>query len=95
VKRCLTVDPTNRPTSAEILDDDWLRAVGADYQDPGVLTPRGGTMDLLPNVKKAFDAKKTCEWPGASEPPASVCAYPSACVRACACVNQSGKPFWV
>ncbi|KAH8087246.1 putative calmodulin-dependent protein kinase [Filobasidium floriforme] len=59
VKRCLTVDPTNRPTSAEILADDWLRVVGGDNKDPGVSTPRGGTTDLLPNVKKAFDAKKT------------------------------------
>jgi hypothetical protein len=55
------VDPTNRPTSAELLDDPWLKSVDQGAEDPGVMTPRGGTMDLLPQVKKAFDAKKTCK----------------------------------
>lgn len=48
VRACLTVDPTNRPTAAELLDHPWLKG----------LEPTN--VNLLPNVKKAFDAKKTC-----------------------------------
>lgn len=61
VRRCLTVDPTNRPTSEELLADPWLKSAQEQPEDMGVMTPRGGTADLLPNVKKAFDAKKTCK----------------------------------
>lgn len=63
VRKCLTVDPTNRPTSDDLLADPWLQtdqALGG--KDVGVPAASGGTADLLPNVKKAFDAKKTCEF---------------------------------
>lgn len=55
IRRCLTVDPAKRPTARAMLEDEWLSskhhgAVGA-----------GPTPDLLPQVKKNFDAKKTCE----------------------------------
>jgi serine/threonine protein kinase len=60
VRKCLTVDPTNRPTIGELLEDPWLKDVTEHYvQDPKSAT--GAAMDLLPQVKKAFDARKTCE----------------------------------
>lgn len=56
VRRCLTIDPTNRPTAKELLEDAWLK----DVEDYSVQTPRGSATDLLPQVRKAFDARKTC-----------------------------------
>jgi calcium/calmodulin-dependent protein kinase I len=50
VKSCLTIDPSNRPTSDELLNHPWLKD-GASTKN----------IDLLPNVKSAFNAKKTCE----------------------------------
>lgn len=49
MKTCLTIDPTNRPTAAELLEHPWLKT-------------EQKAVDLLPNVKAAFDAKKTCEY---------------------------------
>ncbi|KAF9559773.1 Pkinase-domain-containing protein [Agrocybe pediades] len=57
VRYCLTVDPTNRPTAAQALQHKWL----ADEQPHFVPDPAredGGPTDLLPNVKKAFNAKQ-------------------------------------
>jgi len=48
VRACLTIDPSNRPTAAELLNHAWLRE-GHETKD----------VDLLPNVKSAFNAKKT------------------------------------
>lgn len=66
VKRCLTVDPTNRPSAAELLADPWLAKAEASYtQLPLEGDAKGGPgeqRDLLPQVKKAFDARKTCEY---------------------------------
>jgi serine/threonine protein kinase len=56
VRNCLTIDPTNRPTAEELLQDSWLQNVEDHY----VATPQGSATDLLPQVKKAFDARKTC-----------------------------------
>jgi calcium/calmodulin-dependent protein kinase I len=50
VKDCLTIDPSNRPTSTELLNSAWLKDKTASRD-----------VDLLPNVKSAFNAKKTCE----------------------------------
>ncbi|KAJ9093463.1 hypothetical protein QFC19_008322 [Naganishia cerealis] len=55
VRKCLTIDPTNRPTAGELLQDTWLKNVEEHY----VATPQGSATDLLPNVRKAFDARKT------------------------------------
>ncbi|KAI5452451.1 Calcium/calmodulin-dependent protein kinase type I [Naganishia albida] len=55
VRKCLTIDPTNRPTAEELLQDPWLKDVEEHY----VATPQGSATDLLPQVKKAFDARKT------------------------------------
>lgn len=60
VSKCLTVDPTNRPTAAELQNHPWLRGDGVQgVQDP---QDAGTSVNLLPSVKAAFDAKKTCEW---------------------------------
>lgn len=55
VRDCLTVDPTNRPTVDELLNHPWLRDVEASKDEPA----EAKGVDLLPNVKAAFDAKKT------------------------------------
>ncbi|KAL0946273.1 hypothetical protein HGRIS_012525 [Hohenbuehelia grisea] len=55
VTECLTIDPQSRPTAAEALQHKWL----AD--DKPHFVPAEGTdqpTDLLPHVKKAFNAKK-------------------------------------
>ena len=61
VRACLTVDPTNRPTAGQVLDHKWLKqdehAFVADASRPD-----GKAVDLLPNVKAAFDGKKTCQY---------------------------------
>ncbi|KDR77361.1 hypothetical protein GALMADRAFT_246752 [Galerina marginata CBS 339.88] len=57
VKTCLTVDPAKRPTAAQALQHKWL----ADKEPHFVPDPTradGGPADLLPNVKKAFNAKQ-------------------------------------
>ena len=51
VRRFLTVDPTNRPTIAELLADPWLKSSDSSAEKASV--------DLLPTVKSGFDAKKT------------------------------------
>ncbi|TYJ53249.1 hypothetical protein B9479_006116 [Cryptococcus floricola] len=55
VRDCLTIDPTNRPTADGLLQHEWLK------EDVAVNEVRasGKGVDLLPNVKAAFDAKKT------------------------------------
>ncbi|KAL7418459.1 Calcium/calmodulin-dependent protein kinase type I [Cryptotrichosporon argae] len=56
VRACLTIDPTNRPTAAQLLAHPWLHPTA----DKGVTdAATGSTVNLLPNVKAAFDAKKT------------------------------------
>lgn len=62
VRACLTVDPRNRPTSAQLLEHKWLKA-GSYVTDKTSST--GSAVDLLPNVKAGFDAKKTCKSPPA------------------------------
>ncbi|KAH9914113.1 kinase-like domain-containing protein [Fomitopsis serialis] len=58
VASCLTIDPAARPTAEEALQLPWLAAATPHYvADPE--SPHGGPKDLLPQVKKAFDAKKT------------------------------------
>ena len=58
VRSCLTVDPTNRPTSAELLQHPWLKQYAT--AQPEVQQPEVQGADLLSNVKAGFDAKKTC-----------------------------------
>jgi len=58
IKGCLTINPAKRPTAQDVLDHKWLSS-----KDPHFVTDSktGGATDLLPQVKKNFDAKKTCE----------------------------------
>lgn len=55
VSLCLTIDPANRPTATEALGHRWL----ASDEPHFVPDSMGAPTDLLPNVRKGFDAKKT------------------------------------
>ncbi|KAF8266268.1 Pkinase-domain-containing protein [Lactarius quietus] len=60
VRSCLTVDPTQRPTAAEILQHRWL----ADEQPhfvPDPEGPTGGHRDLLPHIQNRLNART--RWP--------------------------------
>jgi serine/threonine protein kinase len=76
VKACLTIDPEVRPTAAEALEHkardplfrslflrqswtQWLASTTPHFV-PDRSSPGGGPTDLLPSVKKAFNAKLTC-----------------------------------
>jgi calcium/calmodulin-dependent protein kinase I len=54
IQCCLTINPAKRPTAQEILDHKWLSS------EHYVTDHTGAAADLLPQVKKNFDAKKTC-----------------------------------
>ena len=56
VTECLTIDPASRPTAAEALRHKWL----ASEEPHFVQSPSGGPTNLLPQIQKAFDARKTC-----------------------------------
>lgn len=58
VRTCLTVDQHKRPTAAEALEHKWLK-MDEDYFVPDP-EREGAPKDLLPNVKRAFDAKQLC-----------------------------------
>lgn len=53
VNFCLTVDPVDRPTAAQALEHKWLAS-----EEPHFVTLDGQPADLLPHVKKAFNAKQ-------------------------------------
>lgn len=55
VRQCLTIDQANRPTAGEALGHKWLSDPTAHF-----VTDKEGVapVDLLPHVKKAFDAKQ-------------------------------------
>ncbi len=59
VRDCLTIDPTSRPTAAEALKHPWLSSDKPHFV-PDPESPSGRPTNLLPNIQKAFDAKKTC-----------------------------------
>lgn len=55
IKRCLTIDPTQRMTAHQSLQHPWINP-----EDPA--SPQQGTgegEDLLPTVKKNFNARRT------------------------------------
>jgi calcium/calmodulin-dependent protein kinase I len=56
VSTCLTTDPEKRPTAAQMLEHEWLTSEIPHFVENETGEPR----DLLPHVRKAFDAKKTC-----------------------------------
>ncbi|KDQ56794.1 hypothetical protein JAAARDRAFT_36276 [Jaapia argillacea MUCL 33604] len=55
VTECLTIDPQNRPTAEQCLQHRWLRDSGKHW----VESAAGGPADLLPQIQKAFDARRT------------------------------------
>lgn len=60
IKRCLTVNPTQRMTAHEALQHPWINQL--DPNSPAYSQPtRGGqdNQDLLPVVKKNFNARRT------------------------------------
>ncbi|KAG6329238.1 hypothetical protein ID866_9852 [Astraeus odoratus] len=54
VRTCLTVDPDARPIAEQALQHPWLIAGVPPYVERD-----GQPADLLPHVRKAFDARKT------------------------------------
>ncbi|KAJ7768613.1 kinase-like domain-containing protein [Mycena maculata] len=58
VQVCLTADPVHRPTAAQALQHKWLAST-TPYFVPDPSSSSGGPTDLLPHVKKAFNAKLT------------------------------------
>ncbi|KAI5998914.1 kinase-like domain-containing protein [Pisolithus orientalis] len=54
VSSCLTVDPDLRPTAAEALQHSWLTA-----EVPHCVEKDGQPANLLPQVRKAFNARRT------------------------------------
>ncbi|KAJ7177679.1 kinase-like domain-containing protein [Mycena filopes] len=56
ITACLTVDPERRPTAAEALQHEWLASPMTSFV-PDPMNPSGGPTNLLPQVKKAFNAK--------------------------------------
>ncbi|PPQ70548.1 hypothetical protein CVT26_013135 [Gymnopilus dilepis] len=57
VRTCLTLDPVQRPTAAQALQHKWLASEEPHFV-PDPTREDGGPADLLPNVMKAFNAKK-------------------------------------
>lgn len=56
IKRCLTIDPVARMTAHQALSHPWVTG----EVEPGTpATARRGQADLLPTVKKNFNARKT------------------------------------
>lgn len=54
IKRCLTIDPNSRMTAQEALQHPWMNPP----QDPNE-ADLGSGEDLLPTVKKNFNARRT------------------------------------
>lgn len=61
VSACLTVDPSQRPTAAEILQHRWL-ADEKPHFVPDPDSPTGGPRDLLPHIQKRLAGKARCEF---------------------------------
>lgn len=57
IKRCLTIDPQQRITAHEALQHEWIKPV--DENDPASPAKQGSGQDLLPTVKKNFNARRT------------------------------------
>lgn len=56
ISSCLTVDPEARPTAEQMLQHSWLTAEVPHF----VEAENGEPADLLPHVRKAFNARRTC-----------------------------------
>lgn len=60
VRSCLTIDQKKRPTAEEALAHPWLSATTPHFV-PDPESAEGKPTNLLPGIRKAFDAKKTCQ----------------------------------
>lgn len=49
IKGCMNTDPAKRLTAKQVLEHPWLKGLGEKDED------------LLPNVRRAFDAKRSCQ----------------------------------
>jgi len=58
VRTCLTIDPAKRPTAKGALEHPWLSSPDPHFV-PDPQSAVGTPTDLLPQIRKAFDAKKT------------------------------------
>lgn len=56
VAECLTIDPTSRPTAAQMLQHRWLSDERPHFV-PDPTSPTGGPTDLLPHIQKKLDAR--------------------------------------
>ena len=59
MRTCLTIDPSKRPTAKDAVLHPWLSSTTPHFV-PDPQSAVGTPTDLLPHIKKAFDAKKTC-----------------------------------
>ena len=55
IKRCLTIDPQKRMTAYEALQHPWVNDEAREQEGQG----RGEGGDLLPVIKKNFNARRT------------------------------------
>ncbi|CAH7687662.1 CAMK/CAMK1 protein kinase [Phakopsora pachyrhizi] len=55
IRKCLTVSTTERLTSQKALQHPWFDSAG----DAELVDPQGESKNLLPQLKRQFDAKKT------------------------------------
>lgn len=60
IKRCLTVDPVRRMTSHQALQHPWIKGADPLSPQPKGVGPDGTKQeDLLPIIKKNFNARRT------------------------------------
>ncbi|KAE8208183.1 hypothetical protein CF319_g6322 [Tilletia indica] len=57
INKLLTIDPAQRLTAAQALQHPWL--VSVDVGGEGAGEKKAGQRDLLPDIKNAFNAKRT------------------------------------
>lgn len=57
IKQCLTIEPKQRMTAHQALQHPWINA--EDPMSPDHATAGGSAEDLLPTVKKNFNARRT------------------------------------
>ena len=59
INRCLTIDPVERMTAHEALAHPWITGEGEAGAAPSTKSGDQGKVDLLPTIKKNFNARRT------------------------------------